>query len=400
MRDQTQPLAAFNPEAARHLALSTYYLRRQDFRRAVHYARLPIHAGEPAALSNLLTTHILTGRYDAAAEIGAMALAGPLHQSLRREVLETILPALYFNGTRQGDCREAYAAARELAAHANLSPEVPRWRGQPLKGRRLLLTLSEGGIGGFGDHIMWARFIPDLTKLDPRIVVQCPPALAGLFSCIPGVVGTCDLEARPLCDFSLSIMELPHALGMSGFPTENPFRVGAAPITDETYRIGITWGASWAAPYMDRACALAEYMPLTEIPSATLYGFQKGAHQRQLYPAPAGMQVTDLAPELKDFRDTAMALMSMDAVVTTDNVVANLACMLGRPAFVLVPKCADWRWGEGGRSAWYPSAKVYQQDDIGEWTAPIARLVEDLKRHRNEHGQRATSGATASARSE
>lgn len=68
----------------------------------------------------------------------------------------------------------------------------------------------------------------------------------------------------------------------------------------------------------------------------------------------------------------------MDAVVTTDNVVGNLACMLGVPTFVLVPSCANWRWGDAGRAPWYPSARVYQQDVAGDWEVPIARLVADL----------------------
>lgn len=238
-----------------------------------------------------------------------------------------------------------------------------------------------------GDHIMWARFIPHLASLGPRITVQCPAELARLFASLPGVVGTCDLEERFAFDYSLSTMELPHVLGMSGIPTENPFALGAVPFADDSYRVGINWGASWSAPYMDRACALAQYMPLTEIPSVSLYGFQKGAHQRQLYPPPAGMVVTDLAASLKDFRDTAVCLRGMDAVVTTDNVVGNLSCMLGLPTFVLVPKCADWRWGDGGRSAWYPTARVYRQDEICDWTAPIVRLVEDIKRYLREHGR-------------
>lgn len=388
MIDHTQPLAITNPEAVRHLALSTFYLRRQDFTRAIHYSRMPLLAGEPSAAVNLLTTQVLTRKYEAAAETASMCLTGPVHHTTRKGVLEAVLPALYFLGAREGDCSEAYAIARELAGHANLTPEIPRWQGQPLQGKSLLLTLSEAGIGGFGDHVMWARFVPFLAAHGPRIVVQCPAALATLFSCLPGVVGTCELEERPTCDYSLSTMDLPHALGIRGVPTGNPFHLGAVPFAEEKHRIGINWGASWAAPYMDRACALAEYLPIAQIPDVALYGFQKGSHQKQLYPPPTGMQVTDVAPSLKDFKDTAVCLLGMDAVVTTDNVVGNLACMLGLPTFVLVPRCADWRWGEGGRTPWYPSARVYRQDEIGEWGAPIARLVHDLSAYLREHGRR------------
>ena len=101
-----------------------------------------------------------------------------------------------------------------------------------------------------------------------------------------------------------------------------------------------------------------------------------------------GFQAQDLAPNLADFLDTAVVLSSMDAVVTTDNVVGNLACMLGRPTFVLVAKCADWRWGSGGHTPWYPTARVYQQEVAGEWEKPIAALTQDLHAYLQTHARK------------
>lgn len=372
------PLAQANPEAARHLALSTYYLRNQDFRRATNYARLPAIAGDATAVCNLLMTLVLRREYTTAIEMAGLMFAKPMHHTVRRGIVEAVLPALYHSGAVIGDCSEAYAFAHELAAHTNLNPEHPRWQGQPLQGKTLLVSLSEAGIGGLGDHIMWARFIPYVAATGARIIVQCPSVLGRLFMTIPGVVSFCDFEQQPACDYAISIMALPHALGMQGVPVDNPFNAETMPFPEDTHAIGINWGASWAAPYMDRSCALAEYLPIASISDVTLYGMQKGAHQKQLYPPPTGMQVQDLAPNLKDFLCTAVCLMSMDAVVTTDNVVGNLSCMLGRPTFVLVPKCADWRWGEAGRAPWYPSARVYRQEAVGEWGEPIARLAKDL----------------------
>jgi hypothetical protein len=363
-------------------------MRKQDFRRAVQYARLPSQSGDTTGIINMLMTLMLTRRYDTAAELAALILANPAHHhTARRGILEVVTPALYHIGALGGDCSEAYALAYELAGHTNLNPQLAPWQGQPLQGKTLLVTLSEAGLGGFGDHIMWARFVPFVADLGARIIVQCPPLLARLFATLPGVVSACDYEDRPAADFAIGIMELPHVLRMRGVPLENPFNVGPIQLPQDGYSVGINWGASWSAPYMDRACALSEYLPLARIPSVTLYGLQKGAQQKQLYPPPEGLRAHDLAPSLGDFLDTAAVLMSLDAVVTTDNVVGNLACMLGRPTFVLVPKAADWRWGERGRAAWYPSARVYQQDVIGEWGEPIARLVNDLGAFLKNHGR-------------
>lgn len=372
------PLTTTNPEASRHLALATRYLLAQDFARSLAYSRLPTVAGSGHGSANLLHTLLLTRRFEAVAELAATMFSNAMHHTSRTAILELLIPALCYLGGRDGDCSAAYKAAYELAAQGNLNPEHKVWDGQSLQGRTLLVSLSGDGLGGNGDYVMWARFVPALAALGPRIIIQCPPLLARLFATLPGVVATCGLEDRPVCDYAISIMQVPHVLGMRGFPVDNPFQVGSATFPQETYNVGINWGASWVAPYTDRSCALAEYLPFTRIPDATLYAVQKGAHQKQLYPPPTGMQVHDLGPNLVDFFDTAACLLGMDAVVTTDNVVGNLACMLGRPTFVLAPKCADWRWGDGGRTPWYPSARVYQQRVIGDWSAPIEELAEDL----------------------
>lgn len=381
MKTLDQPLNLTNPEAARNLTLATKYLMAQDLNRAIHYSRQPAVVGAGMGVINLLTALSLSRRYEGVVEMAAAFLVNQMHSTVRSGILDVLLPSLCFLGSREGDCSEAYAVAHELASQASINPDRPLWQGQSLRGKSLLVSLSGDGFGGSGDYIMFARFVPYVASLGPRITIQCSPALARLFATLPGVVGTCGYEDRPLCDYAVSILQLPHILGMSGVPLENPFSVSPVPFPQERHNVAVNWGASWTAPYLDRACALSELMPLMALPSTSLYAVQKGPHQRQLYPPPMGFQAHDLAPKFNDFLDTAIVLSSMDAVVTTDNVVANLACMLGCPTFVLVPKAADWRWGEGGRAPWYPSARVYHQTVSGEWGDPINRLAGDLARY-------------------
>jgi hypothetical protein len=373
------PLSIRDPEAARQLCLSTHFLRQQDPRRAVNYARRPMQAGEPQATINLLHALMNERKYETAAEMAATVLAAQnVHHTVRRGVLSTVAGAMYHLGATAGNCSEAYGITHELTSESNLNPHLPHWVGQNLQGKTLLVALAEAALGGFGDHITWARFLPHLAATGARITIQTAPALSRLFSTIPGVVATCGIEDQPLCDYAVGVMEVPHILGLSGVPTANPFTVEPLPFPAETHNVAITWGASWGVPFFERSCALGQLLPLMQLPRTTLYSVQKSHHRNQLNPPPVGMQVHDLSPHIADFWGSARVLMSMDAVVTTDNVVANLACMLERPTFVLVPKASDWRWGEGGRAPWYPTARVYQQTVAGEWTEPIARLTSDL----------------------
>jgi hypothetical protein len=396
MNNHVLPPELTNPAAAaplRNQVLGSYYFFNQDFDRAMHYSLAPLLAGNPWAMMKRLETLTVTRRFEAVWELAAIILALPLSAPVRMDVLGLAAYAGCYLGARNGDCSGAYRLISEMSGYANINPHCARWTGQPIGGKSLLLTLLPSAFIGFGDHIVWARFVPEVAALGARIVVQGPAVLHRLFLTLPGVVAVCDYEHQPQCDFASTLMELPHVLGLRGFPTLNPFNVAAAQIPERGHKVGIAWGTSWTSPLVNRSCALAELLPVARIRSARLYSFQKGPQQRQLYPAPRGMTVHDLAPELRDFRDTAAQLAAMDVVVTTDNVLANLACTIGRPTFVLVPKFADWRWGEGGQAPWYPSARVYQQEVAGEWDVPIARLTADLRCYLREHGRKLCSAA-------
>ena len=89
----------------------------------------------------------------------------------------------------------------------------------------------------------------------------------------------------------------------------------------------------------------------------------------------------DAGRELSDFTDTAALVSQLDLVITVDTSVAHLAGALGRPVWILLPHCPDWRWMvEREDSPWYPSARLYRQQAAGDWRAPFAQIRTDLAR--------------------
>ena len=52
---------------------------------------------------------------------------------------------------------------------------------------------------------------------------------------------------------------------------------------------------------------------------------------------------------------------------------------LGKPVWVLLPFCPDWRWlTERGDSPWYPTARLFRQSRIGDWDSVIVRVAGEL----------------------
>jgi hypothetical protein len=94
---------------------------------------------------------------------------------------------------------------------------------------------------------------------------------------------------------------------------------------------------------------------------------------------PDALPLADLGPELADLADTA-TIEALDLVITVDTSVANLAGALGRPVWVLLLIAADWRWGTGDSTPWYPSARLFRQPRWGDWASVVERVADELGR--------------------
>jgi hypothetical protein len=48
---------------------------------------------------------------------------------------------------------------------------------------------------------------------------------------------------------------------------------------------------------------------------------------------------------------------------------------MGKPVWVLLPYDSDWRWLlNRNDSPWYPTARLFRQDDTRSWEGVVARV--------------------------
>jgi len=258
---------------------------------------------------------------------------------------------------------------------------LPRWQGEPIDGRSVFLHDEQG----FGDVLMFARFIPELRRRGAgRIVLECQPELMRLMALTPGVDAVVRRGApTPDCDLVVPLLSLPGLLGatLENLPKQVPYLRAPAlelPLPSESrLKLGLVW-AGKATP-RDRSIPLDDLLPLIGDPRYAPWSFQIGPRAADLKRVGADAMIFDLGPRLFDFAETAAALQQVDILVTIDTAVAHLAGALGVTTYVLLLYTSDWRWfDQGDTSPWYPSMRLFRQRKPNQWDEPLADLAAAL----------------------
>jgi glycosyl transferase family 9 (putative heptosyltransferase) len=276
--------------------------------------------------------------------------------------------------------------------------ETPRWQGEPLPGKTLLLWADQG----MGDCIMMMRYLPEVkARAAGRIVVQCPLALERMFRAMPEVHDVIGPVGVPgVLDRQCPIMSLPFVFGtrLGTIPHKVPY-ISIPGDLDEQWRarlasvaaprVGLAWAGRKGLPRDElRSVPLRRFAALFDIPGVRFVSLQKGEEARQI--RDTGCKIHDLMDQANDLLDTAALLRQLDLVISVDTSVAHLAGALGKPVWLLNRLESEWRWMlEREDSPWYPTMRIFRQDALGDWDAVIARVATAL-RALLQHADRAT----------
>ncbi len=152
--------------------------------------------------------------------------------------------------------------------------------------------------------------------------------------------------------------------------------------TGRPFLVGIAWqGHPDHQLDRSRSFRLNEFAPLARVPGVHLISLQVGAGRDQVETLDGRFSVIDLPKRRgRDFSETAGIVCSLDLVIAPDTAVAHLAGGLGLPVWVALPYSSEWRWLSGGEeSPWYPTMRLFQQNQPGEWEPLFQRMAEALK---------------------
>ncbi len=256
---------------------------------------------------------------------------------------------------------------------------LPRWRGEPAAGRRLVVHAEQG----LGDTLQFCRYATLAARRGLRVTLEVQPPLVRLLRTLAGVERVIARgEDWPEADLHCPMLSLPLALGGAILAQLAYLRADPAAAASwrarlaevRRPRIGLVWAGNPLAPAdVRRSIPPVLLVPLFDVPGIEVFGLQK--HTSALLP------LTDHMAEMDDFADTAALVSNLDLVLAVDTAMAHLAAALGRPVWLLDRFDSCWRWFAGRRdSPWYPSLRIYRQPAPGDWDSVIAEVVRDLAR--------------------
>ena len=263
----------------------------------------------------------------------------------------------------------------------------PLWDGRNLKGATLLLCAEQGA----GDLIQFIRFARRIALAGMKVLVECPASLRRLFKSCAGIAGLVDVEEHcPAADLQLPLLSLPRVLGLQPEDLPGPVPYLAAPAgerrimdalagADHRVRVGIAWtGDPRNARNAERSVTPKDLAPLALLPGVEIFSlqYQNGG-------LPAGqleqMGIRPLGDAFCDFAGVAAAMDRLDLTITIDTATAHLAGALGKPVWTLLDARPDWRWMiHPSVCPWYPTMRLYRQDQAGDWSQVLARVERDL----------------------
>jgi tetratricopeptide (TPR) repeat protein len=265
----------------------------------------------------------------------------------------------------------------------------PRWLGEDLSGR-LLLLYSEAGLG---DTLQFCRFVPLCARLGATVILEAQAPLAGLLERLEGVsqvvtpgstLSTFDYQS-PLLSLPLAFrttldtIPAPASYLRADEARMAQWRTRLGPRSKP--RIGLVWsGNPRNAIDARRSIALADWIGHLPV-EFEYYRLQTQVREPDRAVLDSSSLIISFDDALLDFENTAALCACLDLVITVDTSLAHLAGALGQRTWVLLAHTPDFRWlRDRPDSPWYPSLKLYRQAAAGDWIGVFERIAADLRR--------------------
>lgn len=288
-------------------------------------------------------------------------------------------------------CKQSAILSQEKT-YPHLMKEKPIYTGKEDLSDKILYTYYEAG---FGDVLMFYRYMEELTSKCKKVIFKPQKELKPLFeenSYGAEFMGLYENEKEMYFDYHLPFLSLPYVLGKTGddmfihhddgYLKPNPQKVKFYKenyFNNDKFKIGIKWQGN---SYYDkeRILKVEDFFRLFELDGTQFYSCQTFEGSQEFEKIKGKYNVIDLAPTFKDFSFTAGALENLDLVICNDTSLVHLAGAMCKPCWVLLPHVYNWRWhNDLSKCDWYDSVKLFRQPTNGDWKSVFDSVEKELK---------------------
>lgn len=257
---------------------------------------------------------------------------------------------------------------------------VPKWKGQPIPGQRLLVWAEQG----LGDEILFLSCFKDLLATGADVVLECAPRLVAVMArSFPSVAVRAaaydpgNFNASLFNDFDYHIplgsLAVLYRQTLQDFDRSLPYVVTDTAVKERfslrlagfegKLKVGICWRSGLLdASRNKHYSAISDWGELLQLPNCVFVNLQYGDCEAELAAAEAKFGISILRwqdLDLKNDIDDVLALMEcLDLVVTAATAVNPMAGSLGKATLLIQP---DWDWPNlgSGRYPWFTNTHCF-----------------------------------------
>ena len=287
-------------------------------------------------------------------------------------------------------CRKS-SFMTQLHTYPNLMKNAQLWQGQNVP-NKTVYTYYEAG---FGDVLMYSRYLSLLQERCERIIFKPQQPLAELFKeNFPNiyVMEYFEPEKKIHFDYHIPLMSLPLALGLDDKTifTSNKIYLKANQekvksyherfFDNKCFKIGIKWQGNITYD-LERVIDVSQFIRLFQIPNTKFYSFQTFDGSERIEELRKHYDIVDIGKTLTNFSDTAGAIENLDLVISNDTSLVHIAGAMGKPCWVLLPYLYNWRWHQDlSKCDWYDTVQPFRQPTPGDWTSVFDILYGQLNK--------------------
>lgn len=285
---------------------------------------------------------------------------------------------------------ELYRHRFEKESNRTSYPKIdkPEWRGEDISDKTLLVCCEQG----FGDSIMFLRFIEQISSKAKKVIFRVHDALYTLikennFSF--DVIKESDKLENIDFDCHIPLLNIPHIINLQpeNIPSTPYLKADEKKIlyfkdkyfNHNKLKIGFVWRGNPKFYNKNRDLPIFVTDLFSTLENAEFYSFQLKIEESEFS---GDLHPILLGDEFKDFSYTAGALKNLDYLVSSDNGVLHLAGALGVKTLCMLNCDAEYRWmNEVNKCSWYDSVTIFRQDQDKNWASAVKESVEYIRKN-------------------